>query len=290
MRKVISYCKRKVKILISKYFEKYILKIEELKIHSIFNKNQRIIIIYSIGKVGSSSIYNSLKKSKVTNIPVFHVHALNELRLEEQKEYYRNSKRGSVPFHLIQSTAISKELKFYKGQIFVINLLREPIAREMSSVFQDSFNFSNSIKANDEQLRRAIRLKFDAMLINLPENEWFERELKSVFEIDILKKGINVNKGYYVDSINQVKFGLVRVEDLSNVYPVFMQKMFGADFNIPLVVANEAKDKFYNEGYKKLVNELNVTEEEFNIIAGSTFFKKFYSDLFLKVKEKWVRN
>lgn len=289
MNKITTYLKRKIKILVSKYFENLILIFETIKVKNIFNRNKGVILIYSIGKVGSSSIYNTLKNSNNNTYPVFHVHSLNLDRLKEQKEYYRSSKRGSVPFHLIQSTVISQCLNSYTGELFVINLTREPISREMSSIFQDSFNFSNSFSANDENLRKVVRENFEGMLSKIPEDDWYERELKSVFNIDIYDNDFELAKGYYVEKYDSFIFGFIRLENLNDVYSKFIKEILGTSNNEQLVISNQAEHKFYNQGYKSLINELFVTNEEFDCIARTRFFQKFYGDLEQKIRSKWVK-
>ena len=121
-----------------------------------FNTNDETILVFSIGKVGSSSIYNSIKKAKSINIPIYHIHSLSQEQIVVQKKYYKNSNRKSLPMHLIQSSVISDALKNYKGKVYIFTLIREPISREISSVFQDSFNFTKQRNIRGDVIEKVI--------------------------------------------------------------------------------------------------------------------------------------
>ena len=112
--------------------------------------------MFSISKVGSSSIYNSIKKAKSINIPIYHIHSLSQEQIVVQKKYYKNSNRKSLPMHLIQSSVISDALKNYKGKVYIFTLIREPISREISSVFQDSFNFTKQRNIRGDVIEKVI--------------------------------------------------------------------------------------------------------------------------------------
>jgi len=62
--------------------------VERFKIKFLHNKNEDPIIIYQMGKVGSSTIYQTLKKLKLKN-SMYHVHILSDQNLDEAIDRYR---------------------------------------------------------------------------------------------------------------------------------------------------------------------------------------------------------
>ena len=72
-----SYLKRSTSILLSRFLSWPIEKFESWRIKRLMNRNDNIILVYSIGKVGSSSVYKSIKDSPLVKAPIFHVHSLN---------------------------------------------------------------------------------------------------------------------------------------------------------------------------------------------------------------------
>ncbi|GAA4826801.1 putative capsular polysaccharide synthesis family protein [Algivirga pacifica] len=290
MKGFISYYKRKLRIFISKNFEPQILKFEKRRITKLLENKKEIVLIYSIGKVGSSSVYSSIKSSEV-NIPTFHLHSLAPERIEEQKEYYRSGVRNSVPFHLIQSTAMLEALKSYNGKIYLLTPIREPISRELSSIFQDSFNFSNSKDDLKNDLSSTVNDKVKDLVSELPEYEWFERELKQVFNIDIFDVNFDFDpdQGYLYQTYDNLDFCLVRAENLNQSFRDITKKMFGEHNSISLSSANEASDKFYNTSYIEIKKEISLDEEQLEKVVNSSFIQKFYPDFISNIRRKWQR-
>lgn len=287
MKKIKTYLSRRLKIIISRYFYKLIVVYTKFKIKKTFRNNKEIFLVYSIGKVGSSSIYNTLKQKDEFKKRTFHVHALNENRIKEQKDYYRKSKRKSVPYHLILSSRIAQELKSYEGKVNVITLIREPISRELSSVFQDSFNFTSSYSPDNELIMSAVKDKVNKLKKELPEVEWFNNELKHVFGIDIFKNDIELKNGYFVSKSPKLNFALIRLENLNNIFQTVMGEIL-PNIALDLVVANEARDKFYNEAYNKIRSKVKLSNEELNVIFSSAYVQKFYDDMEEGIKRKWL--
>ena len=290
IKKSSSFWKRKFKIILSRYFESVIYYIERKKIKKNFSKKDEITLVYSIGKVGSSTIYNSINRSIDINIPIYHIHSLAPDKIIEQKIYYKNSNRKSVPLHLLQSSAISEELKSYKGKINIFTLIREPISREMSSIFQDSFNFTNQRSMRGEGIDNIVEEKIKDMVKELPEYKWFNRELKYVFDIDVFELTFNTNVGYFYEEYGNKKFCLIRLENLNNNFDAIIKKVFNRDSSIPLISENDAEDKFYSEDYSNLKSRLSIEELDLNKIINSSFVVKFYRDYIPSIKQKWLNN
>ena len=89
-----------------------------------------------MGKVGSTSIYNSLKKDKYISGNIYHIHRLNHNSIEKIKINYVK-KKLKVPGHIKTSEYvldnIIKECKNAK----IITTIREPISRNISAYFQN---------------------------------------------------------------------------------------------------------------------------------------------------------
>ncbi len=287
MKKILSYFKRRSKILFSRLFENNIARFERKKVLKSFKENNEIALIYSIGKVGSATIYNSLKKSEKINFPSFHVHSLQPARIEEQKNYYKSSARKSIPFHLLQSTAIAEALQTYDGNLYIFTLIREPISRELSSIFQDSFNFTNAKQITKENISAVVKSKIDALIKELPEIEWFSRELKDVFGIDIFEINFDPSIGYSIQVNGNIHFVLIRLEELNSNFDEITKAIFNRNEGIKLMITNESSDKFYHESYLEIRKDICLSEPEINKLIESKFIQKFYPDHISTIIEKW---
>lgn len=283
----LSYLSSLAKIQITKQFEKQLTFLINWKLKKIFRKSEEVVLIYTIGKVGSSSIYKSLKQNAYFNSPVFHIHSLEPDRIIEQKAYYKNSARGAVPFHLIQSSIITKLLPKYKGKVHIITLIREPIQRELSSIFQDSFNFTSSYDLNSERMNGVVQGKIKNLIKKLPEKEWFDNELNKVFGFDIYSMSFQTDKGFYVEEKNNCRLAFIRLENLRDCFSNSMDQLFERDSKLELLDSNISEDKFYNGAYRNYKNSLYVSNEDLEILLNSTFMRKFYPDFKETIKKQW---
>ena len=287
----ISYLKRVAKITLARRFEKQLHFIEKKRLKKIVDDNNKIVLIYTIGKVGSSSVYASLKESKnQIHFPVFHIHSLNPERIKKQKEYYRSSNRKSIPFHLIQSSVLVEILKNYTGKIFVYTFIREPISRELSSLFQDSFNFTTSRKLVRSGMVGLVNTKVKSLTDSLPEEEWFDNELKKVFGFDIYDMNFEPTKGYKILKKKNISLAFARLENLASNFSVINQKLFEENLQVQLVHSNVSEDKFYKQDYKEIKNKINFSNSDLERVLKSRFINKFYPDYKEIIKQKWGRD
>lgn len=283
----ISYYTRKFKIILSKYFERPISFIEEKKIKQTLKNSDSIILIFSIGKVGSASVHKSLSNVKELGMPVFHLHSLNPDRIKNQEKYYRSSERKSVPLHLIKSKILTKYLSEFSGQIYIWTLIREPILREISSLFQDSFNFFKSKKFLDEEMKGIIEKKLQSLTASLPEEKWFQFEMNDYFGIDINSLDFNPNIGFALTNKEHLRVAFVRLENLNNCFNTVCQNLFCAKYNFKLITKNRSDDKFYADLYSNLKIETKIKKEKIDRVIQSDFIQKFYPDYIEVIRKRW---
>lgn len=283
-----SYLKRRTKIAASKYFERQITAYEQKRLEKVLEKSTNLVLVYSIGKVGSASVYKSIKhQEEFVDYPVFHLHSLSPAQILEQKKYYKSSKRKSVPFHLIQASILSGLLPEYQGEIYIITLIREPIQREVSSIFQDSFNFTNSQQVGKSGILKVVQEKLDALVQNLPENSWFERELKTVFGFDVFTADFDPKIGFTIIQNEKTKLAFIRLENLDDHYPQICQELFEMSIDFELLKTNVSDNKFYKKDYEEIKCQIALPEEELEKIIRTKFIQKFYPDFIPTIKERW---
>ena len=148
----------------------YILKKVKRKLQLILNKDywklkNNIILIYNASKVGSSTVYFNLKE-RLPFIEILHVHFLSERWLTEFKssgKWLNNIKTATKVKNLLSKNSNSR--------IKIITLVRDPIARDISAVFQSwdvIFDIKNINELNGDMIQSHL-MKSD---FNQTEN-WF---------------------------------------------------------------------------------------------------------------------
>jgi hypothetical protein len=287
---------KKIKIKIRRFIARwfYVPALLYFRIKYLFislDKNPPIIILTS-GKVGSSSIYDTLKKIKY--FTVVHLHHISLNGINKSKRLHLESDRKSLPLHLIISSIFQKKLKKYKGAIHIICLVREPISREISSFFQNSEFYKKAIENSTLSIdtSKAISLinsVFEKDICKKLEL-WFSTEIESEFGFDIFKKKIDDELGYLVltNEAQKTKLLLMKMESMDKYFSEAIAHFLPDQSTlIKLEKSNVGKGKYYSKEYSEIKEKLKLDGIILKEITGSKYFEHFYANKKEEIFKKW---
>ncbi len=193
-----------------------------------FEKNRELqadnfVLVYQMGKVGSSSIEHTLGERK---IPSYHIHTFDD---HEEFHMYHNKKDVSKFFDFKNRTMYRlvlnkrKRILQKREHIKIVTLVRDPIATVFSRFFQDLHLQFIEGKKNDAIHRdmdvtyKHIEHCFDNYInLNYFAN-WFDNELKRNFNIDVLRQDIDNTKPFYTFDNEKASVILIKCEQLSSL-------------------------------------------------------------------------
>jgi len=251
------------------------------------------IINYQMGKVGSSTVQASLEAMNLDQ-PVYHVHFLNPERVrqieQQRRKYFRTEKYALLRrpwLYQFLFEQIQKKDRHWK----LITLVREPIARNVSTFFENlevtkkpdsatyavkSDYYDFNIEADPQNLDELIDLFFDRLVHERPLR-YFDDEIKTVFGIDVFASGFPLDKGYSVYQGEYADLLLIRLEDLDKCANTVFKQFLGLD-DFKLVQANIASDKVYAPLYKAFKRSVRFPEDYVREMYESAYARQFYSD------------
>ena len=243
------------------------------------------IIVYQMGKVGSSSIESSLDVSGVKSI---HIHTLygetvNYLFDYSNTGFSRGMKKALLCFLYRQS------FKF-GGNVKIISLMREPISRNLSTLFQElpRMLYLESKKDNrsemdvNEVLDRCMNIYVNQ---RIPLN-WFNDELRKVTGINVFSKKFNRELGFEVYKNRKVELLMLTAEKLNANYDAVAN--FTGISGGKLINSNTSSKKWYSTLYVEYKNNYNPEPDWINEVYNSQCIKYFYSDADIELfKSKW---
>ena len=246
------------------------------------NPNYPPIIIYQMGKVGSSTVHKSLMCASVSN-PIFHLHFLSQ-DITKHRQTHKKAGISPSPYNFYLGEAIRKQ--FDKNQGFpvkIISLVRDPIAFIISDLFQNP-NFAGESILND---RGSIEPKKASKYIDHKLRdpnaftyiyEWFDRELKAVFDIDVFATPFPSETGYAVYSKTNVEAMVIRLEDLSEKGPKAIADFLSLDAPLVLKQSNIRTNSKENKVYRQVRESVSLTYSVVEKIYSSKFVKHFYNE------------
>lgn len=251
------------------------------------------ILIYSVGKAGTTSIQVSLVKAHIMN-PIFHTHRLSWNALKESHKNFRNAGLN-VPNHI----ADGKYLRFFidktRGKVRwkIISLTRDPIACKISNLFETLKNYPQLRNLAGDELVNGILTHLEKGFNEYDEendrtNNWFNLELKDVFGFDVYAENFEPAAGYKITKAENADILIIKLEDLSRCGPEALQKFLGIhDFQ--LIKANVGSEKSYKEAYQRVLNTISLSTDTVERIYRSRYARQFYSEEEINIfKQHWA--
>ena len=243
--------------------------------------------IYQMGKVGSSTIKRSLNAIS-HHYATFFVHDLTQAVIDDMEQAYQKSWSASYnPQHLWQSQYIRKQIDQQKwvGRCKVISLVRDPVARNISSFFNNIYLHYNLDTLNvDEALKRFLDdFDHDTPLV------WFDRELKTVCGLDVFESAFPKEQGYQIYHEEKVDVLVLRLESLSMCVKEAFKDFLGID-GIQLENANIGKNKNYSSLYRKFLDSVSLPSSYLDVMYNSDFSRHFYTEKEIETfRLKWIK-
>jgi hypothetical protein len=255
-------------------------------------ERQTPIIVYQMGKVGSSTVVSTLEQLKLPN-PVLHVHTLVPEQLREAEEKQRRSPRPFLDEHLQVSSILVSKLAQGRFPCHLVTLTREPIARGISFVFEDCKKKAPGALLDDGNLdpaaiRQAIEQLLGEGTGHADPGLWFDNELKASFGLDVFSVPYDLARGYTLIRSADVSLLILRMEDLNRSLPAALGELLGIDGGtIQMSRANEADDKWYAPSMDVQKRSFRLPRETLDRIFSSRYMRHFYPNDIERLRKRW---
>jgi hypothetical protein len=255
------------------------------------------VIIFQMGKVGSKTVRKSLEALSL-NRPFYHSHLLTKQRIEEteqkRKKFFRTPRQSYLQrpwLNLFLRKQIEKGLD--EGKKWkVITLTREPISRNISTFFENleirQLDVKNQYEISSDyydikpliirqhEVYRLVDIFFDRLNHDTPL-EFFDRELKDVFGIDVYATEFQKKDGYQIYTNMNVDVLLIRLENLNECAGVAFKSFLNID-DFKLVNENIGSKKIYAPLYEKFKKDILLPDSYLDKFYNSKFMRHFYSE------------
>jgi hypothetical protein len=240
------------------------------------------ILVYQMGKVGSSSVKESLWAQA---LPVFHVHRMNPVNIQRvHREYLENDetppndRKGKMLYNSIVRKG--RRAKF-------ISLVREPVGRNISAFFENFKRFVGVKYAQtDFTIERLAATFIDAYRHTVPLM-WFDWEVKSVLGIDIYQHPFSQERGWLVVEKGNFELLVIKLEIEDSRKESAIADFLGLD-EFKLVRANVAREKKYAKMYQDFLRVVKLPKAYIEIMCSAEYTRHFYSDSEIEsIRSKW---
>ena len=176
------------------------------------------ILVYQMGKVGSSTVARTLEETDLSS-PIVHLHNLNSEKVAENVASLR-ANPGYLDGHVVTSAILEeKDLAWGRFPCCIVTLTREPVGRAISFAFEDWRRQLPEVKDLEEldvdRMIRLVRRKLRSGSPHADPGRWFEREIEAVFGIDVMSVPYDFERGFVTLRRGPVEVLILRMEDLN---------------------------------------------------------------------------
>ncbi|MDG1790595.1 MAG: putative capsular polysaccharide synthesis family protein [Flavobacteriaceae bacterium] len=267
-----------------KYYIKdsILLGLENIKL-VLFTK-KKPILVFTMAKVGSLSVYFSLKK-KLSKNAIFHVHSLNEIEVKKgiqlcfQNKVYPGSK---TPVFLINKKIINQKRPFK-----IVCLFRDPLERNISAFF-DAFKLYTGKESSDYKgSLKKLKEYYDEKLNHEFPLNWFDNQFFDATNINIYDHKFDKQQGYSILKTNAIELLLINSNVSDSIKEVLIKDFCNLK-SFKLKNRNLSSSKEYallNSNFKK---QTKFSKEYLDLLYHSKYASHFFTDSYIEKQiEKW---
>lgn len=254
-------------------------------------RGKRPLFVHQMGKVGSTTIVNSLlpylrKQKRVIHQTHFlspegaaFVEGLEIAGHGSWQKLPAKTKRFLIKSRVLGHVLRNGFLAQDAGQ--VLTLVREPVATNLSGFFHNADWWPAALAAQCQQQTAGWREALLAyFLANYPHEtplRWFDMELKPLFGIDVYAEPFPQAQGYQIYRTGKAQLLLLKLESLNQSAPAAFRDFMGIE-DFQLVKTNRAEDKWYAEIYQSFTQGLVLPKAYLTRLYESRYARHFYSD------------
>jgi len=243
------------------------------------------LVVYTPGKVGSSTVHHTLLEMRLRHYQVYHTHFLTPGTIDERRELFVSLDR-KVPKHLRSGMEVSKMLADNKIRRWkLITLTRDHFSRTLSDFFQQLEVFPDRFRdltdesgvPDAERITGFLRQKlvgFDPAedyLVN-----WYEKELKAVFGIDIYSIHFSRQKGFAILHDEKADLLFMRMEDLNEHFPEALREFLSLRKPVEMMQSNITGQKKKAGIYQQVRQQLEPPPEYLAKLHATEYYRHFY--------------
>ena len=243
------------------------------------------IVVYQMGKVGSQAVVQGLERT--LGRPVFHIHFLTPENLAWAEETYRTHwDRRHDPDHVWDSYHLQRRLARDRGACRwkVITLVRDPVARNLSSFFQvaerrfglDLGRLGSAVEreATWMELTDAFLDRFDEH--DVPDR-WFDDELRTALGVDVYEAPFPA-RGWSLHASSAADVLVLQLERLHETAKEAFPAHLGVPV-LPLAPVNVGGSKDYGRLYERFISEIRLPKAYLDRAYASRYAKHFYTPI-----------
>jgi len=233
------------------------------------------VIVYQMAKVGSSAVVDALARHR---LPVFHVHRMNPEHLIQLREERRRLgwEIGPIPPHDQLGMLLHRKVIRRGRRARVVTIVREPIARNLSSYFEYLDAIWHTRDAHQSIPVEELCRGFVERFIHTEPLTWFEDEMLPVLGIDVYERPFP-EAGHEVIRTERVDVLILKCESSDEVKSAALSRFLGID-GIVVRRSNETLSKTKGAAFQRFRQTIRLSHSYVDDMLSARYSRHFYSE------------
>lgn len=257
---------------------------ESVRTHWKLTRHERDpVIVYQMGKVGSTTITRTLEEAGVT--PVFQVHTMSPDR--RRRIHERNPERPRWDPWEARGKALYSRVANGQGPADVVTLVREPVARNVSAYFERLDIFGPGKRPTQREVEAHVNAFLNGYRHEVPLR-WFDDELASTLGIDVYEHRFPAEEGWTLIEGEPYRVLVIKLEIPDPEQARALSSVVEPD-GIEVSRQNVSDAKAYAEVYDAFEDEVRLPGDYVDRMHSSRYAQHFYTERELaQARRRWT--
>jgi len=247
-----------------------------------------VILVFNAGKVGSTTVCHTIRQAGLSRL-VYHVHYLTPSAVADMDLRYIESGFGQVRANLYElitgtfdhrtaSSFLSR--RDWKKDACIITIVRDPIERAISFVFQNPRLNAPELLGDDGELNSQAVLNYlqedmeaEAMFIS----DWFESEFEPAVGTPISAVEFDQKLGYGMLETEGLRIVAVSLALMGEALPNVLSNLYQNEVCLQIEKRNVRSESRFAGAYGEARNQVALDEVVLRRIYETGFAKQFFS-------------
>jgi hypothetical protein len=227
------------------------------------------VLLWQMGKVGSTSIWDALQQAGVRPIQL---HVLDPARISRIVREHED--RGfAPPDHIVDAKRLQALIANPNQKFRIISLVRDPVARNLSALFESWDVYPPSCSEADglAALAEWFVMNFDYSVL-----KWFDHEIAAGVGVDVYSQPFDHARKSLVIETDRVKMLILRKEDSQHEKERNLEDFLQVS-GLHLGFSNTSESKPIAPLWKTMKSSAKISSILADIVYNSQLVRHFYT-------------
>lgn len=252
-----------------------------------FDGKDKIVLVHTYGKVGSTAIHKAI--DKLPGFASFQTHVLSESGVADAQSSHPGR---PAEIHTMVGEAFRGALQSHpETHVRVITLVRDPVARAVSDLFENPDYFVNQGDLSEMPLAKLVDLAVELVPKGLAVSEqWFDHELGGLLGFDLFARDFDRMKGFEIFREGRFELLAGKLERLSDDGAGILGRFLDIGGDFPISKTRARSGTTTGLLYEQVRQNLKLPAKVLDEVYSSRMCRHFYTPEELeRFWKRWVQ-